>query len=362
MIKAIIVDDERLSIEKLAKLLRDNGLATVVGAFTDPLEALEFLKENKVDTAFLDIEMPDMDGIELSGHMMDLQSEIAIVFVTAYNQYAVEAFRLNAMDYLMKPVMAERLRETINRIRERRGLGARLETVHVRCFGRFSVMAGQEAVKFRTEKAEELLAFLIDKRTGFVSRREIIDGLWEDFDGDRALIHFNTTLHYLKKALLSCGIEIQISYDRGGYRLSLEALPCDYLEFCAFVDRGEGVNPANILEYEQKARLYATEYLSGWEYGWVGRKRLLLEEQYIRLLLNMAEYYQEIRNYQKGIDWLQSGLIREPLHRELNYRLVKLLLLANERVLATKHYSLYKRDMRKRLNQAPDSDFTKLLR
>lgn len=223
-------------------------------------------------------------------------------------------------------------------------------------------MAGKEAVKFRTEKAEELLAFLIDKRAHFVSRREIIDSLWEDFDGDRALIHFNTTLHYLKRALLSCGIEIQISYDRGGYRLSLEALPCDYLEFCAFVDRGDAVTPTNILEYEQTARLYGEEYLSGWEYGWVGRKRLLLEEQYTRLLLAMAEYYQRIRDYRQGIAWLQTGLIREPLHRELNYRLVELLLLANERVLAVKHYDLYKRDMKKRLNQAPDSDLAELLR
>lgn len=358
----MIVDDEQLSIERLERLLRDSGLATVEGRFTDPAEALEYLKDNTVDAAFLDIEMPDLDGIELSGHVLELRPEIAVVFVTAYNQYAVEAFRLNALDYLMKPITAERLAETIHRIKERRGPAVSPTVAQVRCFGRFSVRAGQEVVKFRTEKAEELLAFLIDKRAGFVSRREIIDSLWEDFDGDRALIHFNTTLHYLKKALLSCGIEIQIIYDRGGYRLGLGALSCDYLEFCGFLTRDESIKPTNILQYERAARLPAEEYLSGWEHDWVGRRRLLLEEQHIQLLLAMADYYRQVGNYQQGIDWLQAGLINEPLHRELNYRLVELLLLANERALATKHYNLYRRDMQRKLNQAPDQAFARLLR
>lgn len=362
MIKAMIVDDEQLSIDKLEKLLRDSGLASVAGRFTEPLEALEFLKENQMDVAFLDIEMPDMDGIELAGHIMDLQRETHVVFVTAYNQYAVEAFRLNALDYLMKPVTAERLAETINRIRGGNGLPEHSEAIHVRCFGRFSVRAGKEGVKFRTEKAEELLAFLIDKRDRFVSRREILDNLWEDFDGDRALTNFNTTLHYVRKALRAYGIGIQISYDRGGYRFNLEALPCDYLEFSAFVERDEAVSPKNIQEYEEMAGLFTSEYLSGWEYGWVERKRLLLEEQFMRLLLAMVEYYQGTRDYQQGIDWLKAGLARRPLHREVNYRLVELLLLANERTLAEKYCGIYRKELKKKLNQEPDAAFTKLLR
>jgi len=362
LIKVIIIDDEQPSVDKLEKLLRDSGLASVEGKFTEPLEALEFLKENKVDAVFLDIEMPDMDGIELASHIVDLQGGTDVVFVTAYNRYAVEAFCLNALDYLMKPVTAERLKETLDRIIEGKGLPMQSEEMQVRCFGRFSVSAGREGVKFRTEKAEELLAFLIDKRDCFVSRREIVDSIWEEFDGDRALAHFNTTLHYVKKALLLYGIRIPITYDRGGYKFNLKALTCDYLKFSSFVEKSEDAGPENILEYEETAGLYTREYLSGWEYGWVERKRLLLEEQFIRLLLEIAEYYKGTGNYRKGIDWLKAGLMREPLHRELNYRLAEILLLANERMLAVKYYELYSKELKKKLKQQPDDAFRKLLR
>lgn len=362
MIRAIVVDDERPSLDKLEKLLNNSGLAEVAGTFTEPLEALKFIKENKLDAVFLDIEMPDMDGIELASRILDLQGSIAVVFVTAYNQYAVEAFRLNALDYLLKPVSTDRLRETFLRIMEGKGVLTHTGRVNVRCFGKFSVCTGTEEVKFRTEKAEELLAFLIDKRGSFISRREIIDSIWEDFDGDRALIHFNTTLHYVKKALLLYGIKMPITYESGGYNLNIEALTCDYLKFCTFVENAGAVVQENIFEYEETVGFYMGEYLCGWEYDWTARKRLLLEEQFICLLLGIAEFYRDTGNYQKVTKCLKAGLLHEPLHRELNFRLIQVLLLTNERLLAARYYDIYRNDLKKKLKQEPDDAFKRLMR
>ncbi len=356
------MDDERPSLDKLAKLLKNSGMAEVAGEFTRPLEALEYLKENRADAVFLDIEMPDMDGIELSSRIIDLQEGIAIVFVTAYNQYAVEAFRLNALDYLMKPVSADRLRETLGKIVETKGISLRSEKIYVRCFGRFTVSNGIEQVKFRTEKAEELLAFMIDRRGSFVSRSEIIDSLWADFDGDKALIHFNTTLHYLKKALLQYGIRVPFTYDRGGYKFDMGDLVCDYLEFCAFTEKGKAAGNENILEFEATADLFMGEYLSGWEYDWASVKRLLLEERYIFLVLGIADHYKETGCHQKAAGWLKEGLLKEPLHRGLNYRLIEVLRLTGEHALAAKYYDVYRNGLKKKLGQEPDEAFRRLLR
>lgn len=361
MIKAIIVDDEQPSLDKLEKLLCDSGLAAVEGKFTGPLHALEFLKENRIDTAFLDIEMPDMNGIELATCIFDLQGHTDVVFITAYNQYAVEAFRLNALDYLMKPVSSDRLRETLFRIMERK-IPLPSGQLSVRCFGKFDVRVGAEEVRFRTEKAEELLAYLIDQRGGFVSRSKIMDSLWGDFDGDRAITHYNTTLYYVKKALFRYGIQLCVQYDRGAYRLDIDDIRCDYLSFCQAFEQYEIVTEENIGRSEEAAKLYTGGYLLGLEYDWAAAKRVILEEQYIRLLLGIADFRKEAEDYQAAVGWLAKGLIHEPLHRELNYRIAEAHLLAHNRAMAAKYYELYRDSLMKKFEIEPDVAFKKLLK
>lgn len=360
MLKTVIVDDEQPSLNKLEKLLIDSGLAEVTGRYTNPMDALEFVEKNKVDAVFLDIEMPDMDGIELAGHILDRKSSVAVVFVTAYNQYAVEAFRLNALDYILKPITMDRLMETLCRITEQRTVSMSTEALEARCFGKFRINVGSETIRFRTEKAEELMAFLIDCKGEYVSRSKIIDSLWEDFDGDKAIINFNTTLYYVKKALSSYGSRVSILYDRGSYKLDIGDIDCDYIKFSAFVKKVLGAREGTIRDYEEIASLYQGEYLSGWTYPWAETKRLLLLEQYINLILKIAKLYKDTGGYSKAIEWLKEGLQHEPLHRELNYRLIEALLLTHERVLARRHFEIYNRELMKKTGTGSDYEIRKL--
>jgi LuxR family maltose regulon positive regulatory protein len=229
--------------------------------------------------------------------------------------------------------------------------------VSVHCFGKFRVMTASGEMKFRTEKAEELLAFLINSRGCFVNRNEIMDSLWEEYDGDRALVHFNTTLHYLKKALLRYGIQIPVEYDRGSYRLDISGLECD---FCRF-DAGTAADgKANIAELEEIAGLYTGDYFSGRDYGWAERKRQMLKDQYISLLLQITDYYNSCSKYKKVVEWTKTGLLHEPLHRELNFRLIEALLLSNDRISALKYHDIYRNGLRKRFKLEPDDAFKRL--
>jgi two-component SAPR family response regulator len=359
MIRAILVDDELPSLEKLEKLLKETGTVQVENKFSQPLEALEYLKENKMDVVFLDIEMPDIDGIELAGRIADLHSG-EIVFVTAYNQYAVQAFEMNALDYLMKPVSAERLKITLDRLNKKAVIPTQNKDIKIRCFGRFDVMAGSDSIRFRTDKAAELLAFMIDSKGTLVSRSKIIDSLWGDFEGDRALIHFNTTLYYVKKAFQSSNIPISIQYDRGSYLLNMNGIDCDYIKFWDFFENLAFPGWEDVKKMEETASLYAGDYLTGWESDWVVVKRLQTEERYIALLHSLAEYYKSIDNYRKSIKWLNQALIHQPLSRSLNYKLIEVLLLYKERVLAMKQYDFYKAGLAEKLQQEPDEGFEKL--
>jgi two-component system LytT family response regulator/two-component system response regulator LytT len=120
-LSAIIVDDEQLAREELTFLLKDFPEVEVVATGTNGLEAMALIERFEPDIAFLDVQMPGLDGIGVVRRLRDKKDGYIphIVFSTAFDQYAVEAFRLEALDYVLKPIEKERLAETIARAQER---------------------------------------------------------------------------------------------------------------------------------------------------------------------------------------------------------------------------------------------------
>jgi two-component system LytT family response regulator/two-component system response regulator LytT len=120
-LSAIIVDDEQLAREELAFLLKDFPDVEVVATGSNGLEAMSLIEKLEPDIAFLDVQMPGLDGIGLVRRLREKKDGYLphIVFSTAFDQYAVEAFRLEALDYVLKPIEKERLAETIARAQER---------------------------------------------------------------------------------------------------------------------------------------------------------------------------------------------------------------------------------------------------
>lgn len=121
-LKLLLVDDEPLARERLRALLGDIAgqcPVAIAGEAGNGLQALEFLRSQTVDVVLSDIRMPGMDGIELASHLGRLAHPPAVIFTTAYDNYAVQAFDLNAVDYLMKPVRAQRLLAALQKLPER---------------------------------------------------------------------------------------------------------------------------------------------------------------------------------------------------------------------------------------------------
>lgn len=117
MIRALIVDDEHHAREEIALLCAQHADVEVVGSCGNAIEALRLINRQKPDLVFLDIQMPRISGIELIG-MLDAETMPRIVFVTAYDEYAVAAFEENAFDYLLKPLESRRFAKTLARIRK----------------------------------------------------------------------------------------------------------------------------------------------------------------------------------------------------------------------------------------------------
>ncbi|MGD0868011.1 MAG: LytTR family DNA-binding domain-containing protein [Bryobacteraceae bacterium] len=116
MIRAFVVDDEPLAVKRLSRMLRETGRVEVVGGSSDPVDAiaaLAALSPASVDALFLDIQMPGMTGFEMLA-MMDPQP--MVVFTTAYDQYALQAFEVNSVDYLLKPIEDRHLARALDKI------------------------------------------------------------------------------------------------------------------------------------------------------------------------------------------------------------------------------------------------------
>ncbi|HBW37783.1 LytTR family DNA-binding domain-containing protein [Desulfosporosinus sp. BICA1-9] len=119
MISVVIADDEPLARDELIYLLKQCEDIEIVGEATQGTEALEIILALKPDVAFLDIQMPNLDGLTVARKLLEEDQTLMIVFATAYDKHAIQAFEVNAVDYLLKPFDEERVLKTVERIRQR---------------------------------------------------------------------------------------------------------------------------------------------------------------------------------------------------------------------------------------------------
>jgi len=142
MIKCGIVDDEPLAVKLIENFISRTPSLEHVCSFTDSIEAATKLKENPVDLLFLDIQMPDMDGLELA-HMIPAQTKI--VFTTAFREYALDSYDVSALDFLMKPIRYDKFMRAVEKAKEwfdmsaasEEGKSSRPEEIFLRCDGGF---------------------------------------------------------------------------------------------------------------------------------------------------------------------------------------------------------------------------------
>ncbi len=294
-IKAIIVDDEELARSRLANLLAELENIELCGSFETAAAALLYIEENSVDVVFLDISMPEMDGMEFANILSEQDISVKVVFVTGYEEYAVDAFELAAVDYLLKPIRRERLAKTVSRlIPPNRSKEQRL---FVSCFGGFRVLADGEkgdVINWRSPKVEELFAFLVCK--GSVSRDEIADTLWDGFTPDKALKNINSTVYYIRKALQQYGLERCLITTHRQISIDAKMVICDLYEFERLQKGAWNTKQA----LEKLNELYRGELFQGKIYEWSFVKAHVLEESLIFNLLKSAEQLEAQEQLEKA--------------------------------------------------------------
>ena len=225
--RTILVDDEPLAIERFRQICKEIERVSVVGTFDDPEKAVRFAKEQPVDLAVLDIEMPELGGIELGKKLQEINPGIVLIFITGYEQYALKAYGIHAAAYILKPYTSEEIRyaiQTAELLAKRKQ-----HKVIIRTFGMFDVFVDKEPVFFKSSKAKELLALLVDAKGSTVNSGFAISMLWEDkpFDENSQSLYYKAAKS-LERTLMEWEIEsilVKTRYERCINRKEFE---CDY--------------------------------------------------------------------------------------------------------------------------------------
>ena len=178
--RVLLVEDEELQLTRLeseARKVFPNETEFLM--YLKPIDALNDETLATIDIAFLDIEMPGINGIRLAKSLKKANPRVNIIFVTAYDNYAIEAYRIHASGYLSKPVKSEKIKEEIDALRNPVELKSKKQ-IQVKCFGNFEVFSNGEPLKFQRSKSKELFAYLVDREGATANINELNAVLWEE--------------------------------------------------------------------------------------------------------------------------------------------------------------------------------------
>lgn len=247
----LIVDDEPMMLEMAEDTVREVKPDADIAVFSNPYKAFESANEKHYDIAMLDIEMPGMTGLELARKLKELDAQINVIFVTAYAEYALDAFELYASGYLMKPLRRDRVQKEFDNLRYESISGQML--LRAQCFGNFEVFYKGRPVTFARARAKELFAYLVSLRGAAASVGELCAILWEDsVEQDKNKHYMRNLISDIRKTLRECGAEDVLVGKRNQYAVDPTKLDCDYYRYL------EGD--------EQAVNAYLGEYMK--QYSW----------------------------------------------------------------------------------------------
>lgn len=360
--KVIIVDDEKKALERLERILSEEETLSLLASFTNPNEAIDYISTQEVDVAFVDIEMPEINGLELAEMIAERNPGIDVVFVTAYSQYALQAFQVHAVGYLLKPIEIEDIRKQMNILRKRRELrlhGRKKGTCSIQCLGHFLFyQKDDQFVNWRTAKSEELLGFLIHHRGKPVSKEKIMDTLWPEMNAEKASQNLHSNLYYLREILKANGVENLLERNRDNYRLNLEYIDCDMLHFMDLIEELSKAGDRVTIETLEKADgLYRGAYFEDKNYEWATNRRPWLQDQFIRIKLKQVAIYQAKGEKQKAIDGYKTMIQHNSTLEEAYIELAKLYAEQNDIASAVHWYKACEKVLKEELDVDPSAGF-----
>ncbi|MBO4998394.1 MAG: response regulator [Lachnospira sp.] len=250
----IIVDYDESARHTLYVMMSDFRRINVIGQFSNAEETLQYVMAERPDLelVILNTQLPKMNGVDLAIRLRELYHDIIIIFEADSDKYAMDAFRMKAAGYMLKPYRKYELDYALESafLLSKRAK----KRIYARTFGHFDLFVDGEPVLFKSAKAKELLALLVDRQGGVVTSEQVIATLWEERPNDEGTQNLASKIsRTLKNELDAVSAGNIICLGRGTRNLRVDALDCDLYQFLA----GD----------KQAELKYYGEYMSDYDWG-----------------------------------------------------------------------------------------------
>lgn len=319
MFRVMIVEDEIHILNYMKKKLSEYEIFKVEATFSSPEEALSSFEAIQPDVVFLDIEMPRINGIDLARRLLDKKYDLQIVFTTAYGQYALEAFEVEAIDYLMKPIVSDDILRVIKRLKkvidiksshkitegkvgEPKVVDTNKKVVEsICCFGNFHLVdCNGQLVKWPTRKAEELFAYFLINQRKYISKWELLELFWDDMDEERGLHNLYNTIYRIKQVLKNLYKSPTIRKINDGYILESEEVLSDLDKFYMIMGNLKAINGDSIEEVLSIYFSYTTPLFGSRDYFWSIPTQEYLARLYAKLCEQLLSYFREVNDFERA--------------------------------------------------------------
>lgn len=321
--RIILVDDEPLALAYLKRLLVEVGNVDIIGSYTNPNQALQSVFQLKPDIIFLDINLPEINGIDFAEQVQSTLPNVHIVFITAYDKYAVKAFELNAIDYVMKPVKRERLLRTLNRITELKmdkPLISQSEVNIINCFQTLHFQKGLEIgnahsidVNWRTVKSRELFAYLVQQRNQPIRKEVLLEFFWPESDIKKAYGQLYSSIYQIRKLLNELQMNCKVVSMDKYYKFNLYDTKVDVEEWETALRQLPEIREDTLQSYKRVLESYKGDYLAEEGYLWAENERERLRTLYRSTFNKLTSFYIERECYTDAINLCHQAQVVQPV-------------------------------------------------
>ena len=245
--RILLVDDEDLQLLRLNSEVKKVLSDAEILSYNSSLDALKDNRNTKIDIAFLDIEMPGLNGIRLAKELKKANPQVNIIFVTAFDNYAMDAYKIHASGYLSKPVKADKIKEEIEALRYPIELAPK-KKIQIKCFGNFEAFYNGEPIRFSYKKSKEVFAYLVDREGSAININELNAVLWEEDHPS----YLRNLIADIQQTLKAIGCDDVFIKRHNECYIDVEKVDCDAYEY-------KKDNPNAV-------RMYRGEYMI--QYSW----------------------------------------------------------------------------------------------